>query len=711
MTTASANYAVDLSNDGVELWHRDKDHPWQLLGKVKLSAHGFSQTIEKLKAVHGPNGDKKFIAQVRIPPSEIFASRIDLSSTADPDIAPKVYDFLAQNTPYAAQDLIYDLENRDDADIAYVAAITKQTLDEAKKFIADCGFDAAFYTSNLDKETFPRHPRFFDDDRSSPIPAPIADAADTLAEKPAASKISTPAPPVKPTSATTPDTIIKTKPADTSKTKLADMSKPKEAGTKVKAKVEGPQDEGKETDLNTFGTIRGKPLAAKDKASQKTDPVTDKSSAAPPPPRISIGPPRPKTKTPLTTSAVPPIKTPQGDVAKSGIIGTFKLRYTVYAAVIGLLALMFWFYATLFDGKEEIRLLQQIPATEPFIIAEPQLLKHQISSDSIATPEFGITGRAFPDPRFETPETLNEPAQVSGVENIDRNAPGQKAKNTLAPTPDTITAAQEKPAEISQTASTDPAAALEIPENTRQDTTETAVALLEPDPDIETSSADTIAPVKTEIAPQEEEPDLLALADPALKTTPPKPRPPSIAAIAGDLKNSLMALADPSLATPKPKRRPATLSVPKDAKIDPLEIEIAVQQAVNETARARLRPKSLSKTVAKANANAEATQTSALITSLSPDAARGTSKASSPSPVNIQKEATEKTRFNKKRMSLIGVFGKPSARQALLRMPSGRFVKVKPGQKISGWKVAAIGESSVRITKGSRNQVLRMPKR
>lgn len=71
--------------------------------------------------------------------------------------------------------------------------------------------------------------------------------------------------------------------------------------------------------------------------------------------------------------------------------------------------------------------------------------------------------------------------------------------------------------------------------------------------------------------------------------------------------------------------------------------------------------------------------------------------------------ATEKARLSKNSMNLIGIYGSASSRRALLRMGSGRYVKVKTGDKVSGWKISAIGESSIRIHKGKRDQVLRMP--
>ena len=92
-----------------------------------------------------------------------------------------------------------------------------------------------------------------------------------------------------------------------------------------------------------------------------------------------------------------------------------------------------------------------------------------------------------------------------------------------------------------------------------------------------------------------------------------------------------------------------------------------------------------------------------------PKSAKGTVKSAPPSNAIVARAATEKSRFKKSRMNLVGIFGAPNKRRALIRLSSGRYVKVQNGDKVSGWKVSAIGESSLRIKKGSRDQVLRIP--
>ncbi len=89
---------------------------------------------------------------------------------------------------------------------------------------------------------------------------------------------------------------------------------------------------------------------------------------------------------------------------------------------------------------------------------------------------------------------------------------------------------------------------------------------------------------------------------------------------------------------------------------------------------------------------------------------RSTVAPSSPTRASVARLATTKNAINLRRTSLIGVYGSPSKRRALVRLSNGRYVKVKVGQRVDGGKVAAIGESELRYVKGGRTIILRMPK-
>ena len=81
-----------------------------------------------------------------------------------------------------------------------------------------------------------------------------------------------------------------------------------------------------------------------------------------------------------------------------------------------------------------------------------------------------------------------------------------------------------------------------------------------------------------------------------------------------------------------------------------------------------------------------------------------------PSSASVAKSATVKNAINLRGVNLIGVYGKPSSRRALVRLSNGRYQKVQVGDRIDGGRVSAIGDSELRYKKGSRNLVLKMPK-
>ncbi len=76
----------------------------------------------------------------------------------------------------------------------------------------------------------------------------------------------------------------------------------------------------------------------------------------------------------------------------------------------------------------------------------------------------------------------------------------------------------------------------------------------------------------------------------------------------------------------------------------------------------------------------------------------------------VAKKATYANALNMSKISLIGVFGSPSNRYAMVRQPGGRFVKVEVGDRIDGGRVAAISQREVSYVKNGQTHTLSMPK-
>ena len=81
-----------------------------------------------------------------------------------------------------------------------------------------------------------------------------------------------------------------------------------------------------------------------------------------------------------------------------------------------------------------------------------------------------------------------------------------------------------------------------------------------------------------------------------------------------------------------------------------------------------------------------------------------------PSSASVAKQATFKNALNLSKINLIGVYGTPSKRYALVRQANGKYKKVKVGDKIDGGRIEAITQNEVRYQKGGRLIALQMPK-
>ncbi len=81
-----------------------------------------------------------------------------------------------------------------------------------------------------------------------------------------------------------------------------------------------------------------------------------------------------------------------------------------------------------------------------------------------------------------------------------------------------------------------------------------------------------------------------------------------------------------------------------------------------------------------------------------------------PTRASVAKQATFANAINLSKMNLIGIYGTPSSRYAMVRTSGGRFTRVKVGDRVDGGTVAAITASEVRYKKGGRMLTLAMPR-
>ena len=80
-----------------------------------------------------------------------------------------------------------------------------------------------------------------------------------------------------------------------------------------------------------------------------------------------------------------------------------------------------------------------------------------------------------------------------------------------------------------------------------------------------------------------------------------------------------------------------------------------------------------------------------------------------PTSARIARLATTRNRIGLAKAALVGVFGKPGKRGAIVRLADGSIEKVAVGDPLGGGRVEEIGESGLRYRLGGETIVLRLP--
>ena len=226
-------------------------------------------------------------------------------------------------------------------------------------------------------------------------------------------------------------------------------------------------------------------------------------------------------------------------------------------------------------------------------------------------------------------------------------------------------------------------------------------AALPVDPATDTAAAPPADPAAVATAPA---------PDPAVVGRRPASRPDKVLAAATAARQKADALADAAAAA---------------AKAEAERLASATPQAVASSRRPAGRPSDFSATVAAAVAAAVSTSVTtppaAAAAAPAPTPAQPDEDVDEPEPVSampnlptsvtVSKQATVKNAVDLGDITLIGVYGSSANRRALVRMPTGRFIKIKVGDRLDGGTVAAIGDNSVSYVKRGKTIVLAMTKK
>lgn len=213
-----------------------------------------------------------------------------------------------------------------------------------------------------------------------------------------------------------------------------------------------------------------------------------------------------------------------------------------------------------------------------------------------------------------------------------------------------------------------------------------------------------------EAAPDTAAPDTAPpVSDPALAGFRPRPRPAAAGAPAGlPGTDADVAVLDAAAAAAAAAAEAVAATPPASF---PGSSDLAVATALVPRARpaghaaraVAARPPPVVADDPEAEADGEA-ETAAAAAAAAASAPAGGPRI--PTRASVAEQATLENAIRLNRVNLIGIYGSSSDRRALVRLPSGRYVKVQVGDRVDGGQVAAISDSELRYVKNGRNIVL-----
>lgn len=214
-----------------------------------------------------------------------------------------------------------------------------------------------------------------------------------------------------------------------------------------------------------------------------------------------------------------------------------------------------------------------------------------------------------------------------------------------------------------------------------------------------------------------EPPPVFSIEDAILGTFRPTPRPDDLGAVeAPALPNAEPETARASLA-PQPRAltasqgaagaslfvRAAGQADAEAAALAAREVPDATRFAVASSLVPPTRPGNMDAIVASA-VRSEPEEPATVV-----EAAAVAPGPSIPTSADVARAATQRNELRLRDINLIGVTGTPSDRRALIRLPSGRFVRVGVGDRLDGGRVAAIGETTLQYVRNGRTVTLDIP--
>jgi hypothetical protein len=765
------NFALDLTSDRITLLHRTGEAGWHVVGEVALDSPEVGDDLAALRHKANTLDPSGMRTRLIIPDDQIRYLDIPAASAPRGDHDAAVASALDGATPYALEELAYDWTLRGDR--LMIAAVARETLDEAESFALGHGFNPVCFVADPDQDIYAGTPVFG-----------MAGAGDAGTIEPDTGPMKRLG--AQPEAGPDAETPAGDDHAATGGPALSFASV--RAGRGLPPMTPAPRLGGvaritpgplPDAEARAISGAALASLAPRDDA-PAVGPATDRTAATKAPaktPQVSDAPQKPPASatdagtagaqgtgmaTPLADSG-PATRTPADEAERLTIFGARspagarrgKPRFLglILTAVLVMVMIGVAAWATVFPDSGLGRMLRW---AEPQIALTPEI--QDLPRSALPPPE---------DNRADATPTGARPNARDAKPPSD--APGLAARPAAAPPAASDSPGATEKAEEPETGDTTARwTAPATPEEARRRYAATGIWPFAPEAPDEPrgDSLDTL--YQTSIDTQVDLRDAVALpraAGLAPDPVPPRPAPPPPHGRTFELDARGFVRATPEGALtpdgirvhtgPPPVRPPET--PPRAVPVPGLTLTQEAQKARDtlseirprarpetlieehergalggrtRTELATLRPRPRSTAIAaraqpraataraEAAAVAEATEKAvaeSLKPRLRPEAIARAAPARAAAPAiptsaSVARRATARNAINLRQVNLIGVYGTPSNRRALVRLANGQYRKVEVGDRIDGGQILAIGDTELRYSKSGRSVVLRLPK-
>lgn len=147
------NFALSLSYEGIRLYHRSPAG-WDVVGEVALDAPDLSAALSDLRRKGAARDPAPMRTKIVIPNDQIRYLALDTTRATEDDVLAA----LDGATPYPIAALAHD--SRKGGGRTHIAAVARETLDEAEAFAAEYQFAPVGFVAVPEPFTFPGEPFF-----------------------------------------------------------------------------------------------------------------------------------------------------------------------------------------------------------------------------------------------------------------------------------------------------------------------------------------------------------------------------------------------------------------------------------------------------------------------------------------------------------------------------------------------------------------------